>query len=284
MDRNINTDVTMIANNAFNKILSCVQDSGLNYQVQMSPFSATISLKKTLVKSLAGNPILPTISKKEVTHTIHEKELFDLKNSYDELFQKLEIAYKTIEELKNDKIDKDSKISNLSVTTSRSQNSANLLKNDFMDDVIIQKNFSMRCQFQNDLSDTSYCSRDFKSVDGANYEFSENYAPPCESEHRQLTYKNFSYIDEEKGESNYSDAQQNLDPSNPHMFSSLVAHWLPCATSFEPSTSVTFKAHCVNASKWKEELDDRNEILKGFQAILDKQDRMNINMQNCKQS
>ena len=50
-------DPTMVAAQNFNTILD--QSSGLNYHLQISPFSALISLKKTLIKDKSGKPLLP---------------------------------------------------------------------------------------------------------------------------------------------------------------------------------------------------------------------------------
>ena len=50
---------TMLADQAFNKILDNVQKSNLNFQLQVSPFSALISLKKSLVKDRSGSLLLP---------------------------------------------------------------------------------------------------------------------------------------------------------------------------------------------------------------------------------
>ena len=47
----------MLVSNAFDNILHQIQKSNLNFQLQMTPFSAIISLKKTVVKDKAGNPI-----------------------------------------------------------------------------------------------------------------------------------------------------------------------------------------------------------------------------------
>ena len=52
----------MIANKIFNDILKQIQDSGLNFQLQVSPFGAMISLKKSLVKDEKGNIINPSSS------------------------------------------------------------------------------------------------------------------------------------------------------------------------------------------------------------------------------
>ena len=56
MIRNSDSDITstMAASKAFDKILDCVKSSNLNFCLQLSPFSANISLKKTLVKDKAG--------------------------------------------------------------------------------------------------------------------------------------------------------------------------------------------------------------------------------------
>ena len=49
----------MVAKRSFDSILEQVQASNLNFQLQVSPFSATISLKKTLIKDKFGNLLLP---------------------------------------------------------------------------------------------------------------------------------------------------------------------------------------------------------------------------------
>ena len=59
MDRTIDSELTMVTNNAFNNVLQCIQNSCLNYQIQMSPFLAVITLKKPLVKDKFGTPTLP---------------------------------------------------------------------------------------------------------------------------------------------------------------------------------------------------------------------------------
>ena len=50
---------TMLAGKMFENILHQIQTSNLNFNLQLSPFSALISLKKTLVKDKTGTPLLP---------------------------------------------------------------------------------------------------------------------------------------------------------------------------------------------------------------------------------
>ena len=58
MEQLVNSDGTMAASNIFDLILSQVQHSCLNFQIQVSPFSAVISLKKSLAKDQSGAPLL----------------------------------------------------------------------------------------------------------------------------------------------------------------------------------------------------------------------------------
>ena len=50
---------TMAAYKTFDQILECVKSSNLNFCLQLSPFSANISIKKTAVKDKSGVPLIP---------------------------------------------------------------------------------------------------------------------------------------------------------------------------------------------------------------------------------
>ena len=50
---------TMLASNAFENIIDKIRSSNLNFQIQMSPFSAYISLKRSLIKEKSGALRLP---------------------------------------------------------------------------------------------------------------------------------------------------------------------------------------------------------------------------------
>ena len=49
----------MLASNVFYKIIDQIQSSNLNFHLQLSPFSAKISLKKSLIRGKAGALLLP---------------------------------------------------------------------------------------------------------------------------------------------------------------------------------------------------------------------------------
>ena len=61
-DESVSSDfitTTMLASHSFNAVLELVQTSCLNFQIQVSPFSAIISLKKSFIKDKCGNLVLP---------------------------------------------------------------------------------------------------------------------------------------------------------------------------------------------------------------------------------
>ena len=61
MKQNIDSDSipAMHANYAFNSIIDKIRNSNLNFQLQLSPFSAQISLKNSLVTERTGVARLP---------------------------------------------------------------------------------------------------------------------------------------------------------------------------------------------------------------------------------
>ena len=85
-----NSDVTM-AGETFNTILDQIQSSRLNFQLQLSPFSALISLKKSFIKDKDGNRIIPS----SVSKTSIDEEVSMLKDRN----RSLEISMRTLQDL-----------------------------------------------------------------------------------------------------------------------------------------------------------------------------------------
>ena len=84
-------------------IVGCVKASNLNFCLQLSPFSANISLKKSLIKDKAGYPLKPQFD--VMTRELSDK-VTELENIVDELKLRLadsvtecEKANETIREL-----------------------------------------------------------------------------------------------------------------------------------------------------------------------------------------
>ena len=103
---NSELESTMAATTAFNSIVNLVQSSNLNFKLQLSPFSANISLKKTLVKDRSGFPSLP----RNVTHSestgsaefaaLAAKNL-KLKNELNQKEQKIKELLEIVDNLEN---------------------------------------------------------------------------------------------------------------------------------------------------------------------------------------
>ena len=121
MDEFLDSDcnnLTMLATKSFDDILEQVRASSLNFQIQISPFSAIISLKKSLTKDKSGNPIAPKKLVNLSSHQIEalavknlelERKLSTLQNDHTVLFNECTEAYETINKLEKS-LDQNSKI------------------------------------------------------------------------------------------------------------------------------------------------------------------------------
>ena len=93
MEKIINSDLhqhKMLAAQAFNEILDGIQRSNLNYQIQVSPFSAFISLKKSLIKDGNGSLLLPPAQPADGTDIVKlENNLAVLKSDYKKAIDEL---------------------------------------------------------------------------------------------------------------------------------------------------------------------------------------------------
>ena len=116
MIRNTDSDFdpTMAACEAFETVLNCVKTSNLNFCIQLSPFSANISVKKTLVKDKAGFYLSPTVTDSSSSVLQNQnvgliKKLSELESTNEVLKLSLEKsisdnqkAYDTIQRLENE--------------------------------------------------------------------------------------------------------------------------------------------------------------------------------------
>ena len=59
MDQLINSDVTTLASEMFDGILKRIQTSKLNFNIQLTPYSAFISIKKSFMTDKSGSVMLP---------------------------------------------------------------------------------------------------------------------------------------------------------------------------------------------------------------------------------
>ena len=106
MEKLINSDIKMFASKTFDDILSKIKNSNLNFHLQLSPFSAVISLKKSFVCDKLGSPFLPNPSYQLLDEKVLlernlrlESEFTSLKSKYDDLAQQFSSACETISNL-----------------------------------------------------------------------------------------------------------------------------------------------------------------------------------------
>ena len=78
--------LTMMAYQKFNSILQEIQSSHLNFQLQLSPFSALISLKKSFVREKDGSVSFPL----HLGDKVSEAEISDYKGRNEKLVMELD--------------------------------------------------------------------------------------------------------------------------------------------------------------------------------------------------
>ena len=91
-DSELNSTMMTAASSTFDNIVRLIQSSNLNFKLQLSPFTANISLKKTPVKDRYGSPLLPQIVHPGAAHVEVadlvakniklENELLEMKEKY----------------------------------------------------------------------------------------------------------------------------------------------------------------------------------------------------------
>ena len=71
----------MEANSKFNNLLQNVYESGLNFKIDLSPFSAIISVKKSFIKDKSGNTMVavPTIATQSINQKLKD-QIFDMES------------------------------------------------------------------------------------------------------------------------------------------------------------------------------------------------------------
>ena len=90
MDELTDSDLAMVANAEFENILRSIRNSCLNYNLQVSPFSAIISLRKTMIKDKVGAYISPRHCEDispdlRRENTVLEDKLNSFRRKYEEL-------------------------------------------------------------------------------------------------------------------------------------------------------------------------------------------------------
>ena len=96
------TELTMAINTTFDSILQEIQYSNLNFSIQMTPFAAYITLKKSVQKNLNGDVASPSLPIHVLLRRAHQ-EILQLQNENNQLKNNAAILEKKCEttELEN---------------------------------------------------------------------------------------------------------------------------------------------------------------------------------------
>ena len=101
MVQNQVTDLTMLATTTFDSIISQIQASCLNFSMQLTPFSAVISLRKSFVTDKSGFVVTPAVKKNEANvKDIVKKIDSQLETKHEENFNDMNMALESIKTLK----------------------------------------------------------------------------------------------------------------------------------------------------------------------------------------
>ena len=105
-EEDIYSDMKMCASRTFDEIFTVIKNSNLDFHLQLSPFSAVISLKKSLILDKCGSPLFPNTAYQipqmsyDTTSVSKHKQLEDefhmLENKYNDLACQFKSACETI--------------------------------------------------------------------------------------------------------------------------------------------------------------------------------------------
>ena len=89
----------MIASQIFDKIVNNIRDSGLNFSLQLSPFAATISLKRSLVKDMSGRIVVPPQLQSDSVDKVKslQQKNYDLEHKLETLGLRLDSALQDLD-------------------------------------------------------------------------------------------------------------------------------------------------------------------------------------------
>ena len=125
MAQNPVTDLTMLASTTFDCVISQIRDSCLNFSMQVTPFSALISLRKSFVTDTRGTAILPKNQQKDIVISESAKKERYFKN--DSMEEDLRIAVEKIQDLERKVMIRDYTIASLNIALEKSKESTEFL-------------------------------------------------------------------------------------------------------------------------------------------------------------
>ena len=157
------SDPTMIANQQFNEILKQIQTSGLNFQLQISPFGAVISMKKSLVKDKKGSFIIPSSIISGTSYNDEDYAALTAKNLL------LEKKLAVLENKSRESVVDECKAANKVVEAFETE--INVLEKNMKNETVKQSN----CGYGNNLSERVHEMNMNRANENVHYEMDLNY-------------------------------------------------------------------------------------------------------------
>ena len=130
MEKLTDSDAAMVAYENFENILSSIRNSCLNYSIQASPFSAIVSIKKTMIKDKDGFYMIPERFKENKSDyrsevLALEQKLIRLRSEHEEIMSAFASAKEEIASLQQMVCDRDNVIQELINTNQVEKEAAN---------------------------------------------------------------------------------------------------------------------------------------------------------------
>ena len=294
MDKLADSDATMVATNSFNNILHVIQSSCLNYHIEVSPFSAVISLKKSVAKDKSGVPLIDNYNTSDRSSAI-EEELVILRKKHGQILNKLEEAKSTISALQDAVKDRENAFNELVAqheTLRKSTNTLGMVMNenrvnfeeeklsiykDHMKEVKVwEKDLENAKKRHIMLEEKLHTLIDNNQNESAYYAPNNSFVPTselsgvsvptvmvCEVCSTQLHIFNAEHLLGERGQlacDRCKGVGSSQDPISSFSVdgipTSLISHWIPqLHVSHDVSLSASFRGH-YNSMSFPEETDD----------------------------
>ena len=134
MEQISNSELNMLVSQNFDGIVQHIKSSCLNYSIQLTPYSALISVRKSFMTDRSGSIVLPPVvdnsvevRKLDAVNVKLESELINANKKYDETLLECLRAHETIQKLQRELENRDVIISKLELNLETARESAIIL-------------------------------------------------------------------------------------------------------------------------------------------------------------
>ena len=235
------TNTAMLAKKVFDGIVEQVQSSNLNFQLQLSPFSATIFLKKSFVRDKLGNMLLPSINVN--------------RSDNNNLFGEIDHLKCNILEIEEDNKTKDNTIRNLEEKLRKTEASATKAFTDKNEEVNILKTSLKNANKEIDILKNNVKSqgkivkdteKDLYKLD-RKYDVSEANLKKCMEENNVLKSKNKKLF-KKLNQKSKKNVDKNMNDENDNPTDDIFSKMQECANNLPSLLHISPGKKCSSQS------------------------------------